>query len=156
MSKYSTQVHCAWFITVQQITVIMQQILQIMEKPGRMEKVWKNCWGLRRIWENISALSPAAADGSIFVGADLSPDRDNENAQTTADSGEEDSAYDNLKMEFSIFPLMEMYRKLIPEIRFSLPIHFRHVSQRMDSSYRRSRQWRSRDQSFRWKSGEKI
>ena len=22
-----------------------------------MEKVWKNCWGLRRIWENISALS---------------------------------------------------------------------------------------------------
>ena len=29
MSKYSTQVHCAWFITVQQITVIMQQILQI-------------------------------------------------------------------------------------------------------------------------------
>ena len=57
MSKYSTQVHCAWFITVQQITVIMQQILQIMEKPGRMEKVWKNCWGLRRIWENISALS---------------------------------------------------------------------------------------------------
>ena len=32
---------------------------------------------------------------------------------------------------FSIFPLMEMYRKLIPEIRFSLPIHFRHVSQRM-------------------------
>ena len=100
MSKYSTQVHCAWFITVQQITVIMQQILQIMEKPGRMEKVWKNCWGLRRIWENISALVSAAADGSIFVGADLSPDRDNENAQTTADSGEEDSAYDNLKMEF--------------------------------------------------------
>lgn len=43
-------------LTVQQITVIMQQILQIMEKPGRMEKVWKNCWGLRRIWENISAL----------------------------------------------------------------------------------------------------
>ena len=49
--------------------------------------------------EYISVVS-AAADGSIFVGADLSPDRDNENAQTTADSGEEDSAYDNLKMEF--------------------------------------------------------
>ena len=45
--------------------------------------------------EYISVVS-AAADGSIFVGADLSPDRDNENAQTTADSGEEDSAYDNL------------------------------------------------------------
>ena len=49
--------------------------------------------------EYISVVS-VAADGSIFVGADLSPDRDNENAQTTADSGEEDSAYDNLKMEF--------------------------------------------------------
>ena len=49
--------------------------------------------------EYISVVS-AAADGSILVGADLSPDRDNENAQTTADSGEEDSAYDNLKMEF--------------------------------------------------------
>ncbi len=49
--------------------------------------------------EYISVVS-AAADGSIFVGVDLSPDRDNENAQTTADSGEEDSAYDNLKMEF--------------------------------------------------------
>ena len=36
--------------------------------------------------EYISVVS-AAADGSIFVGADLSPDRDNENAQTTADSG---------------------------------------------------------------------
>ena len=45
-----------------------------------MEKVWKNCWGLRRIWENISALSLQQSDGSIFVGADLSPDRDNENA----------------------------------------------------------------------------
>lgn len=49
--------------------------------------------------EYISVVS-AAADGSIFVGADLSPDRDNENAQTTADSGEEDSVDDNLKMEF--------------------------------------------------------
>ena len=42
----------------------------------------------------------AAADGSIFVGADLSPDRDNENAQTMADSANEDSVYDNLKMGF--------------------------------------------------------
>ena len=49
--------------------------------------------------EYISVVS-AAVDGSIFVGADLSPDRDNENAQTTADSGDEDSMYDNLKMEF--------------------------------------------------------
>ncbi len=49
--------------------------------------------------EYISVVS-AAADGSIFVGAGLSPDRDNENAQTTADSSEEDSVDDNLKMGF--------------------------------------------------------
>ena len=51
----------------------------------------------------------------------------NENAQTTADSGEEDSAYDNLKMEFFYLSPDGNVQKLIPEIRFSLPIHFRHV-----------------------------
>ncbi len=49
--------------------------------------------------EYISVVS-AAVDGSIFVGADLSSDSDNENAQTTADSGDGDSMDNNLKMEF--------------------------------------------------------
>ena len=49
--------------------------------------------------EYISAVS-AAVDGSIFVGADLSSDSDNEDAQTTADSGDGDSMDNNLKMEF--------------------------------------------------------
>lgn len=49
--------------------------------------------------EYISVVS-AAADGSIFVGADMSSDSDNEDAQTTADSGNGDSLDDNLKMEF--------------------------------------------------------
>ena len=49
--------------------------------------------------EYISVVS-AAVDGSIFVGADLSSDSDNEDAQTTADSGDGDSMDNNLKMEF--------------------------------------------------------
>lgn len=48
--------------------------------------------------EYIEAVS-TSADGSIFVGADLSPDRDNEDAQTVAD-GDDESMYDNLKMGF--------------------------------------------------------
>ena len=47
--------------------------------------------------EYISVVS-ASEDGSLFVGADLSPDRDDENAQT--DSSDAESMYDNLKMEF--------------------------------------------------------
>lgn len=69
-------------------------------------KTWTNGKSLEEqlglkenLGEYISVVS-AAADGSIFVGADLSPDRDNENAQTTADSSEEDSVDDNLKMGF--------------------------------------------------------
>ena len=54
-------------ITVQQITVIMQQILQIMEKPGRMEKSGRTVGLKENLGEYISVVS-AAADGSIFVG----------------------------------------------------------------------------------------
>ena len=69
-------------------------------KTWTNEKSLEELLGLKEDQGEYISVVSAAADGSIFVGADLSPDRDNENAQTTADSGDEDSMYDNLKMEF--------------------------------------------------------